>query len=518
MLVCVCGIQINNTMKTGITTNSNNFLVQAVLDAEGKRSATVKQTATLTKLGYTGDLSKLSLEDASKEIERLIAVHTERRKQALIELGYVGNIDALTQEEISDLTKKLWAAIRSEVESINQRVDLRDFVSGLRKVNAGENCGACPKCGGDDRFRVKKDSFFCRHCYFEGDKHFPVYLPIWLGRARTFREAIDFFGGSVASVTVPESTKPKAKESKSELTQDVIDERISEARLCLPESKPVIDYLAGRGIDLDTAVKFGLGAYKNGYGWAVVFPYSTATGNQSARLRALLPDKDGKRVFWSWGGGGGLFGEHLVKPANPYLFAQEGQTNAISTHLTGSCMGISAVCWGNNSLNDDTVDRLATIAQGREILFVWADDEADVKKVVSKLPAMRIVAIKSLYDGKKKLDANEYLQRGQLAGFLAAQLYIHGDRQRLYESLRIDPNVAPQVLKRLHAEGYTMPEPATIGDITDYVGQTVDGATWAAIQHKATGYGWTVSATQTGDKWHFRRLEAKPQPLIQETF
>ena len=55
---------------------------------------------------------------------------------------------------------------------------------------------------------------------------------------------------------------------------------------------------------------------------------------------------------------------------------------------------------------------------------------------------------------------------------------------------------------------------ATIGDLTDYIGQDVDGATWAALQAECQRrYGglWTMYADLVGDNYHVTRLHARPE-------
>lgn len=60
----------------------------------------------------------------------------------------------------------------------------------------------------------------------------------------------------------------------------------------------------------------------------------------------------------------------------------------------------------------------------------------------------------------------------------------------------------------------TATQAPTINDLTDYVGQLVDGATWAALQtecHRRYAGRWTFYATQTGDNYYIRQLHAKPE-------
>lgn len=56
------------------------------------------------------------------------------------------------------------------------------------------------------------------------------------------------------------------------------------------------------------------------------------------------------------------------------------------------------------------------------------------------------------------------------------------------------------------AAAVTMPD---LGDLTGYVGQTVDGATWAALQQRLQQRkyeGWTLQARPASNGWHIYRL------------
>ena len=64
-----------------------------------------------------------------------------------------------------------------DIQSVKQHVDLIELAgksTQLRRISSSEYAGPCPLCGGDDRFHVKSDSWFCRKCQ-----------PEW-------RDAIDF--------------------------------------------------------------------------------------------------------------------------------------------------------------------------------------------------------------------------------------------------------------------------------------------------------------------------------------
>lgn len=66
---------------------------------------------------------------------------------------------------------------QSEIDSLKNNVDCRKYISQFLplygKDSTTEWCGACPWCGGTDRFHVVVDGWFCRqgsgHCGRKGD-------------------------------------------------------------------------------------------------------------------------------------------------------------------------------------------------------------------------------------------------------------------------------------------------------------------------------------------------------------
>ena len=53
-------------------------------------------------------------------------------------------------------------------EQLKQNIDLRELAgryTELRKETSNELSGACPKCGGADRFHCTAHWYMCRHCH-----------------------------------------------------------------------------------------------------------------------------------------------------------------------------------------------------------------------------------------------------------------------------------------------------------------------------------------------------------------
>jgi DNA primase len=63
---------------------------------------------------------------------------------------------------------------RIDIDAIKASISLVEFArqyTTLKQISqrgAGEYAGACPCCGGEDRFHVRGDHFYCRQCYPRG--------------------------------------------------------------------------------------------------------------------------------------------------------------------------------------------------------------------------------------------------------------------------------------------------------------------------------------------------------------
>ncbi|NLE58556.1 MAG: hypothetical protein GX616_09370, partial [Planctomycetes bacterium] len=109
-----------------------------------------------------------------------------------------------------------------DTDTIKASFDLRDLAGGrveLRnETNGGrEQSGPCPQCGGDDRFHVTQDWFFCRQCHPKrGDA---LEFVQWLGLAGDFRSAREYLAGSTLIPSpAARSAVQRTPEAKSRAT------------------------------------------------------------------------------------------------------------------------------------------------------------------------------------------------------------------------------------------------------------------------------------------------------------
>ena len=82
-----------------------------------------------------------------------------------------------------------------DTERIKSDTDLRELAATyttLRRESVNSLAGPCPKCGGDDRFCVKAQTFSCRKCHPKwGDA---IEFMTWL-HGCTFKEAVAMLQG-----------------------------------------------------------------------------------------------------------------------------------------------------------------------------------------------------------------------------------------------------------------------------------------------------------------------------------
>lgn len=135
----------------------------------------------------------------------------------------------------------------------------------LRKAattHGGEYAGACPFCGGRDRFRAwpEQGRYWCRQCGAQGDAI--EYLR--KKGAMTFREAVSALGGQVPAGQAAQPVKSTACPSRCEKpavpSWAVAGQRVAqECHAALLKDAKALDYLHKRGLSDATIADFGLG-------------------------------------------------------------------------------------------------------------------------------------------------------------------------------------------------------------------------------------------------------------------
>ncbi len=251
--------------------------------------------------------------------------------------------------------------------------------------------------------------------------------------------------GSVPAATVSQA-RPTHRRQTEQPATDYRQQAVAAAkRLGTPAGEVVAAYLDSRGIDYVTARAWGLGAH-DWYGKpAVALPHSDGQ-RVTVKLRLLPPTKDGDKCRWL-GDPHSIFGEHMLPHCaedKRTLIATEGELNAVSVWAAvgrytpprqpgqpaGGYLPVDAVSFGNKTVPAHLQDRLIALAKPYRHVIVWTDESEDTQRILAAIPGA--IGIKTQYDNGVKLDANEMLQRGLLAGFVAALLdkYATDDKER----------------------------------------------------------------------------------------
>ena len=139
----------------------------------------------------------------------------------------------------------------------------------VASTNGGEYASPCPDCGGKDRFRIQPEykggRYFCRQCGKSGDDI--QFLIDFQGMS--FRDAAAYVGKELEDRpsyyrhTMPEETAPTMEAGEKLPPEEVwrrqAAEVVAKAHGALLENQERLDWLAGRGLDLEAVKRFKLG-------------------------------------------------------------------------------------------------------------------------------------------------------------------------------------------------------------------------------------------------------------------
>ncbi len=325
---------------------------------------------------------------------------------------------------------------------VNQTTELLPLIGYELKKAGGYHVGACPFCGGVDRFTVKHtpqgDRWICRHC---GDGKYHTAIDYIMRRDNcNFKTAYQTLTGENLEPTRTAATlrtSPKSKpitlpsiEWQAQAWQFV--DKASDL-LLLDEGQVGREYLLKRGLHPGTWYAHHLGFVNrmqfcntatNAFGgktWscpAIVIPWfdmdsqsETITqihyriiGAKTNKLRTNKQSNIDTILFGLWD----------ILESDTILLLVEGEINALSLWQCRP-RGVSVLSFGSQGCG--RADVLQTIAKKYERVFVWCDDAAWTMQYQARLarPCQKIQSLKM--DGDK-LDANRLLQKGELHNFI----------------------------------------------------------------------------------------------------
>lgn len=330
-----------------------------------------------------------------------------------------------------------------DTEIIKSAIDLRILAGEYTALSGrAEMVGACPKCGGTDRFHVKADSWFCRQCRPQWDD--AIAFVQWIDGC-SFLLAAERLGGPLPAV---EQRKPVCKPIHKPFMTDEHKAIVEDAHKELIEQVGFGEggeYLIKRGIEPPTWERFNLGFKADvtlPYSWdektrkhvykpspAIVMPwyrggkltgiryrflerhaYATAKGKSYTAKTTSHFESDFSGVLY---GGQGLLGCAEDKRT---LILCEGEINDMS--IWQQC---NVWNWDVLSLGSET-SRLtpAAIAYAcrYERVLVWMDRAEIARVIMLDIPGA--YGVSSPNFGEIKRDANRMLVDGKLGSFLAA--------------------------------------------------------------------------------------------------
>ncbi len=331
---------------------------------------------------------------------------------------------------------------KNEIERIKNEIDCRKYIAEslplYGKDTAKEWAGACPWCGGADRFHVSADGWFCRegngHCGRKGD----IVRFVMERQGLTFAGAIDHLlqwqGGQPLPATRPHKEGKSGWDWRGDEWQQMATTEVFRSHDRLQH---VMEYLKGRGITPDTASAYELGYGQGWYGpddmrAAVTIPWFDANLMTCVRYRFVKPDPDGLRYRLGKfpKNGSGSAGEMtLFQPPmrrSDIVVIVEGEFNAMSIY---QATAYDAYATGSQSITAAQLDAIRQTADTYERVLVWQDEPEAAQKLAAMLP--NALAMRSPVVNGKKLDANELLKSGHLAALIDKKLGVASPSVRL---------------------------------------------------------------------------------------
>jgi hypothetical protein len=324
-----------------------------------------------------------------------------------------------------------------DAKQINQTFDLVSHVSGLVTIrkNGAYFIGACPICGGRDRFNVKHtqsgDVWICRKC--NPDKYHSALDFLMALHSESFTDALKRAGGEVQAprrvlgtgkpVQAPAPVQVLPGETWQRDAWQMIDKAFS--RLQSEAGGTAREYIASRGISRGSIFMHLLGFAMIGKRPAIVIPWldvgEVVTAVKYRYIDQIAHDDKGKRFSMMAGSMPYLFGlQHILESDDTLLFA-EGEVNAISV-LQTLPRGVSIVSGGADTNGNAAL--LQALARQYKRVVIWTDDTDKARAIRERMnrPQARILTSPRNMYGVEKWDANQMLQAGYLAEFISAEL------------------------------------------------------------------------------------------------
>lgn len=315
---------------------------------------------------------------------------------------------------------------------INQTTELLSLVGHNLKKAGGYHVGACPFCGGLDRFTIKHtpegDRWHCRQC---GEDKYHTAIDYVMRRDNCdFKTAYQtLIGENPAPIQtdsiIREKHEPGLITLPSQEWQATALHLVDKASdlLLSDEGQAGQEYLMQRGLHRGTWYAWHLGftyvydpkAKRKRPAISIPWLDIDASGEviTAVKYRFIDYDPEGLRYTSLMGSMPILFGLWDVTELHTILLLVEGEINALSLW---QCIprDVSVISFGSEGGGQAIV--LQAFAKKYKSVFVWCDDATRTKQYQSMLarPCQKIQSLK--IDGNK-LDANWLIQNNKLHHF-----------------------------------------------------------------------------------------------------
>jgi len=324
-----------------------------------------------------------------------------------------------------------------DAQTVNATFDLLSLAESdtTLKRSGTYHTGACPFCGGRDRFTLKQTGtgykWHCRKC---GDGKYHTAIDYVMQRDNLdFKTALAQLGGEVQhsaprartepappAIVLPGDDWQRAALAEVWAAWDALDTSAGEGARA---------YLQGRGISVSAA-----GAWLVGFAHAydpkvkrsraaLSIPWWERTQDgaeptiTAIKYRFVDNDPGGARYTSRSGGAQVLYGLWDVLPTHHTLLLVEGEINALSAWQMHP-EGVTVLSFGSEGATQPAI--LKAIASRYKRVFVWADNPEKAAQLRGALPGSS--ALQSPHRDGIEWDANQMLQAHLLGDFLSKAL------------------------------------------------------------------------------------------------
>jgi hypothetical protein len=306
---------------------------------------------------------------------------------------------------------ELKAAFDRLTDSINMMQVAERF---LTPWNPKLKSGACPKCGGKDRWHVNHSNLMlwaCRGChprYGDAIEFYRWYygMPFWEA-VRTLEEHVN--GGAVQRTTrtVLQNQKVETvKEWKKPEWQSIVRSIVESSKVMLAKS-PALPYLHQRGFTDSTIADFDLGYQRHGGNRDCVTIPWRYLDNTVTSLKFRFFDeaaRDKRRRFTSHAGGEQiLFGSHLWQ-GHEMLIMVEGEMNAMSLYQMAVNAGLPVDVGSFGG--EDNKQHLVDVCKASKKTMLWYDNEVKLAKAMQIIEENHVSGVLGITNDQ---DANDIL-------------------------------------------------------------------------------------------------------------